>query len=69
MADVSGTNGNKYYQAFDVNKQLLKNNAWQQLETQFVINTTIEDSDVLKIYFWNKGHETICYDDIEFDIY
>jgi hypothetical protein len=69
VADLSDANGNKYYQNLDINKQIIKSGEWQKFETQFVINPTIEDNDILKIYFWNRGHESIHYDDIEFMVY
>lgn len=69
VVDISATDGNKYYQNLDISKQITKSGEWQKLETQFVINHTIIDNEILNIYFWNKGHESIHYDDIEFIVY
>lgn len=69
VADISAPDGNKYYNNIDVNKKIIKSREWQKLETQFVINRTIENNETLKIYFWNRGHETLYYDDVEVVVY
>ncbi|MFY9310652.1 MAG: glycosyltransferase family 39 protein [Bacteroidia bacterium] len=68
IASVATQTETKFYQSFDLNRQIKHKNKWEKMETQFVL-PSLAAEDELKIYFWNRAAEKVYCDDLDIVIY
>ncbi len=68
IASVATQTETKFYQSFDLNRQIKHENKWEKMETQFVL-PSLAAEDELKLYFWNRASEKVYCDDFDIVIY
>jgi hypothetical protein len=63
-------NGYAYkYRALDLDKTDIPKNKWTKITFDYLTPEVRVDTDKLRIYFWNRGKNTLYVDDVEVKVY
>jgi hypothetical protein len=69
VAAVNAGGKSLFYNSYPLQELITRTNQWQEVNVFFQVPKTEEKECKLEVYIWNKGGNTLYYDDTEVSIY